>query len=335
MSTVLEDERAELLRVRDLSVEFSIRGEQRTVVRDMRLDVRRGEILGIVGESGSGKSVTSRALIRLLPAGGALEGSIVFDGEAVERMTPAELQGLRRSGIGMVAQNPRASIDPLYPVADYLIEAQAYDRSRSKAEKRQAAADILRELRIKDVDRVLDSYPWQLSGGMLQRVAIAGALVAGPKLIIADEATTALDVTVQAEILRIFHDLRDSRGISFIFITHDLELASAICDRILVMYAGQHMLTQGVTSLFDAPAHPYAEALLSARPSIEERRERLAAIPGVSVSAYEAGPGCPFAPRCPQATPECETEYGPDYRLGDGTETSCIRFRDAEVGRPA
>lgn len=331
MSTVLEDARDELLRVQDLSVALTIRGEQETVVRDMRLDVRRGEILGVVGESGSGKSVTSRSLIRMLPAGGVLEGSIVFDGRPVERMSRAELQELRRSGIGTVAQNPRASIDPLWPVADYLLEAQAYDASRSKAEKLRIAGDILRELRIADVDRVLESYPWQLSGGMLQRVAIAGALVADPKLIIADEATTALDVTVQAEILRIFHDLRDSRGISFIFITHDLELASAICDRILVMYAGQHMLTQNVRSLFEAPAHPYAEALLSARPRLDERRERLAAIPGASVSAYEAGPGCPFAPRCPHAMPACETEYGPDIRLADGTTTSCIRFREAEA----
>jgi oligopeptide/dipeptide ABC transporter ATP-binding protein len=321
----VQSPRAATLRIRDLRVEMLIDGALRPVVEGMSLDVAPGEIVGIVGESGAGKSVTCRSIIQLLPEHAVCRGDIAFGDARPLELRRAELRQFRRTAVGMIFQDPRSAMDPLWTIENYLMEVQRYDHALPKTDRQVKARTLLRDLQIQDVDRVLASYPGQLSGGMLQRVMIAGTLVAQPHLIIADEATTALDVTVQWEILKVLHGLRETRGMSMIFITHDLELASVICDRIVVMYAGHHMLTQAAGDLFTRPAHPYASALLAARPRIGSASGRLKTIPGRSVSAYEAGKGCPFRQRCEFAVDRCYSDYGSVTRTADGALTNCVR----------
>lgn len=315
---------ASLLELRAVSVEVEIGGAYWPVVDDVSLVVERGEVIGLVGESGSGKSMTARAILRLPPRGARSRGEVLFEGGDVTRFGRKALQQFRARRAAMIFQDPRAHIDPLWTSGDYLIEGlRRLGFNRSTA--RQTAIGLLGDVGISDPERVMRAYPNELSGGLLQRVMIAGALACEPDLIIADEPTTALDVTIQAEIAAILSDLRRERELGVLFITHDLELASALCDRVLVMYAGRVVEAQPTRELFASPLHPYSAGLLNARPRIGGERARLAVIPGRPPSANQLPTGCPFHPRCSFVQERCTLARPPLAKVGSRAVSACIR----------
>ena len=317
-----------MLEVDDLTTSLLIGGRPQIVVRGMNLTVGVGEVVGLVGESGSGKSITARSVIGLLPRGATVEGHVSVGGLDRLAMSRQELRRLRAETVATIFQDPRAHIDPLWRIADYVGEGLRIHKGMSKNAARERSAALLSSMGIMDAERVLRAYPGQLSGGMLQRVMIAGALSCEPEMIIADEATTALDVTVQSDILAILNELRRTRRMSLLFITHDLGLASVICDRIVVMYAGQAMVIQDSAGLFTAPAHPYAAALVGARPDPDRRVERLRSVEGRPLSALEAPLGCPFRSRCPYARDVCADAPVTLEPAGPGASSACIRIDD-------
>ena len=293
------------------------------VLRDVSLSIGPGEALGLVGESGSGKSMTAKAIARLLPPGAVASGSVTFDGRPVFDLPAADLRRYR-SEVAMIFQDPRAHINPVRRIGDFMTEAlRAQGVSSREAARR--ACDMLDQVGIADAGRRLRQYPHELSGGMLQRVMIGAALLTRPRLLLADEPTTALDVTTQAEVMAILDELRRSQGLSLLFITHDLELAAAICDRTAVMYAGQIVEVRSSDQLHDDPLHPYTAALTAARPDISRTRLRLRTIPGRPLSAFEApSSGCAFAARCAHAAEACRSSAVPLTELEGGT-TRCAR----------
>ena len=311
-----------LLRVRDLHLDVAVGRERRQVLRGVDLELRAGEALGLVGESGSGKSMTARSVLRLLPPRARVSGEIEFDGTSVPGLSSAGLRRLRSRGIAMVFQDPRAHINPVRTVGDFLCEALVSTRRVRRAEAERTVVRLLSDVRVSDPARRLRQYPHELSGGLLQRVMIAAALAVEPQLILADEPTTALDVTTQEEVVAILDQQRRQRGLALLFITHDLELAAAVCDSTAVMYAGRIVEHAPTGELHARPRHPYTRALLASRPSAAERGVRLPTVPGRPVSAWEVGAGCSFAPRCPLATDACRHE-DPSPRLVDGGQVAC------------
>src|SRR6516165_1910132 len=287
--------------------------------------VLRGEALGLVGESGSGKSMTARAIGRLLPRGARSEGTIAFDGADVNKL---DGKGLRsyRGQVAMVFQDPRAHINPVRRIGDFMTEALRTNGGVRKADAYELAAGMLGQVGLDTGN--LAKYPHQLSGGMLQRVMIAAALLTRPRLLLADEPTTALDVTTQAEVMAILAELRRDFGLALLFITHDLELAAAICDRTAVMYAGQIVEIRRSSLLHDDPLHPYTAALAAARPDIAQTAHRLRAIPGRPLSAFEAPlDECAFAPRCPHAQDPCLAAVPGLTETGGGL-SRCVRTQE-------
>jgi oligopeptide/dipeptide ABC transporter ATP-binding protein len=293
-----------LLQVEDLTVDLVMADGLRQVISGTSLEINAGEAMGLVGESGSGKSMTAKAIARLLPHGAEVRGQVTFDGTDVLALSGAQLRR-HRSKVAVVFQDPRAHINPVRRIQDFMTESLRTLDDVPGAEARRRAADGLEEVGIDDPAKRLRQYPHELSGGMLQRVMIATALLSEPRLLLADECTTALDVTTQSEVMAILDALRRERGLSMLFITHDLELAGAVCDRTSVMYAGQVVETRAADRLHAEPLHPYSAALVQARPDITSTAERLVAIPGRPVSAFEAPAGCRFAPRCPHAMDAC------------------------------
>ena len=278
--------------------------ERRTVVDRVDLKLRTGEAFGLVGESGSGKSMTARSVMRLLAPGVRAQGRVLLGDENVLEMDAETLRRTRARRIAMIYQDPRAHINPVRTVGDFLTEGmRASGLSRIDATAR--AVKLLDDVQVPDPAGRMNQYPHELSGGLLQRVMIASALSQDPELILADEPTTALDVTTQAEVMAILDDLRRERGLSLLFITHDLELAAATCDRTGVMYAGRIVEFQESAALQQTPTHPYTSGLMMARPDIEIVQPELTVIPGASVSAYEAMNGCAFAARCAFASDIC------------------------------
>ncbi|HEX9030873.1 MAG TPA: ABC transporter ATP-binding protein [Streptosporangiaceae bacterium] len=313
-----------LLEVDELTVRLPVEGAQRAVLRDVSVSVRPGEALGLVGESGSGKSMTARAIDRLLPPGAEVSGQIRFDGADVSGLSGAALREYRGK-VAMIFQDPRAHVNPVRRIGDFMAEALRTNRGVPKAQAMALAADMLGQVGITDPQRRLRQFPHELSGGMLQRVMIASALLTEPRLLLADEPTTALDVTTQAEVMAILDDLRRDLGLAMIFITHDLELAAAICDRTAVMYAGQIVEVRESELLHSDPLHPYTAALAAARPDIAQTAHRLAAIPGRPLSAFEApDTECAFAPRCPHARDVCRAAV-PELTSLDGGQSRCAR----------
>ena len=318
---------APLLEVAGLSVLLEINGMKRPVLRDVSLTVRPGEAVGLVGESGSGKTMTARAIDRLLPRGAEVTGSIRFGGEDVNELTGGGLRRYRNQ-VAMIFQDPRAHTNPVRRIGDFMTEALQANLAVPAAEARRRAVDMLAQVGIDDGAKRLRQYPHQMSGGILQRAMIAAALLTQPRLLLADEPTTALDVTTQAEVMAILDRLRREFGLAMLFITHDLDLAAAICDRTAVMYAGQIVEIRSSALLHDDPLHPYTAALAAARPDIRQTAHRLRAIPGRPLSAFESpAQECAFAPRCPHATDICRTEVPALARL-DGGVSRCARAHE-------
>ncbi|OUC92672.1 ABC transporter ATP-binding protein [Streptosporangium minutum] len=307
-----------LLSVEDLTLEA---GGRRPILRDVALQVRRGEIVGLVGESGSGKSTIARAVLRLLPQGARVSGRVLVGGEDVLTMDDARLRALRASDVSMIYQDPRSSLNPVRRIGDFLTERMILTLGRPAAEARSRAAELLAAVGMRDPERRLRQYPHELSGGMLQRVVIAAALAADPALILADEATSALDVTTQAETLALLRTVQAERGLGMLFITHDLHLASAFCDRVHVLYAGTVVESRPAADLFADPRHPYTAGLLGCTPELGDPRP-LRPIPGRPPSLDDLLPGCPFSPRCPHAEAECET-WAPRPVAVEGGVAAC------------
>ncbi len=320
-----------LLSVRDLSVGYGAGGSPTVVVRNVNFDVHRGEAVGIVGESGSGKTVTAKALIGLLGDGGrVLGGSISFDGASMGRLSRVELARLRGSGIGFIPQEPMNTLDPVFTIGSQLREViRRHDRS-SRPATTARAIELLELVGLPDPAGVLRKYPHELSGGMAQRVGIALALAGRPKLLIADEPTTALDVTVQQQILDLLVELRARFGMALVLVTHDWGVLADVCDRAVVMYAGEVVEQATVDELYATPLHPYTRALIAANPHGAEPGVPLPSIPG-QVPAPALWPvGCHFANRCPLAVEACRTAPIPMVEPEPGRESRCIRVDELE-----
>jgi peptide/nickel transport system ATP-binding protein/oligopeptide transport system ATP-binding protein len=291
------------------------------------LSVARGCTLGIVGESGCGKSVLSLSVMRLVAHPGRIAGGRVeFDGRNLLDLPMAEMRAIRGNRIAMIFQEPMTSLNPVFTVGDQITEAmRAHDRSASTAALRSRAIDALARVRIPAPERRLDEYPHQMSGGMRQRVMIAMALACAPDLLIADEPTTALDVTVQAQILDLLRELQQQTGMAIILITHDLGVVAEMADEVAVMYAGRVVERGPGAAVFDDPQHPYTLGLLGSIPKIEEQRDRLLAIEGAVPPPFALPQGCRFHPRCVFAIPECTQQDPPLRELGPGHRAACIR----------
>jgi peptide/nickel transport system ATP-binding protein len=297
-----------VLSIRGLAIEFVSEGQVSRAVNGVDLDVYPGETIGLVGETGCGKSVTALAVLGLIPSppGRVVAGQVLFEGQDLLRLRPESLRRVRGAGISMVFQEPMSSLDPSFTIGSQMAEVLAAHRGlRGQAAEREARR-MLEQVRMPHPQRVLRQYPFELSGGMRQRVMIAQALSCQPKLLIADEPTTALDVTVQAQILSLLADLQAETGTAVLLITHDLGVVAENCDRVYVMYAGNVAESAAVDDLFDEPLHPYTRGLIGSIPSSEASRDRLVVIPGDVASPSLRLPGCRFAPRCPDVMPVCQ-----------------------------
>lgn len=305
--------RKNVLDVKDLEVSFSSQSGRIKVVEKVSFHIAEGEVLGLVGESGCGKSVTAMSLVSLLPSPPSFieGGSIKLLSDEIINLSAKELQKIRGAQVGFIFQEPMSSLNPLLSVGYQLEEALLLHSTRSKKDRAAAkskALEMLNLVGVGDPELRFSQYPHQLSGGMRQRVMIAMALMCSPKLLIADEPTTALDVTIQAQILDLLNDLREKLGMSILMITHDLGVVAETCHRVLVMYAGRIIESGPVAEVFASPKHPYTKALIASSPRGVIHQSELPTIPGVVLSPEERGVGCNFAARCPLATQKCNDE---------------------------
>lgn len=308
---------APVLQVKDLQVSFTVDKKPVPVVRGLSYSLPAGKVLAVVGESGSGKTVHALSILRLLPPGAYISGGeVLYKGKDVSACTEKELQHVRGQKVSMIFQDPAASLNPVLTIGEQLTETLLAHKKITKLQARQEAALLLEKVGISDAQKRLDEYPFQFSGGMCQRVMIAMALALSPDILIADEPTTALDVTIQAQIVRLIKQLQEQARMSVIFITHNLALASQVADEILVLYGGLCMEQAPADELFAKPLHPYTQGLLASLASINTRPERLPAIPGQPPVAGEVFTGCPFAPRCPHVTDKCRQALPPLREIG-------------------
>jgi peptide/nickel transport system ATP-binding protein len=316
---------APLLAVSDLRVVFEAeRGGDTVAVSGVSFTLMPGSTLGIVGESGCGKSVSALSIMRLLPkAGVRVSGSVLFDGQDVTALSERQMRDLRGNRLAMIFQEPMTSLNPSFTIGDQIGEALTRHRRLSAKAARAAVIDLLERVRIPSARDRVDEYPHKLSGGMRQRVMIAMALACAPALLIADEPTTALDVTIQAQILDLLVKLREETHTGIILITHDLGVVAEVCDDVAVMYAGEIVEHAPASRLFSAPQHPYTVGLLGSIPLINGRRERLATISGNVASLAASFSGCRFADRCPFADAHCRSAAPPLARVGDGHVSRC------------
>jgi len=318
---------AVLLSVRDLTVAFDTRRGSLDAVRGVSFDVKAGRTLGVVGESGSGKSVTAMALMQLLPETASIKtGTVSFGGRDLTKLSEREMQAIRGSEIAMVFQDPMASLNPILTIGHQLMEPLRLHMGLGRAAARTRGEELLSLVRIPSPTQIMRSYPHELSGGMRQRVMIAMALACGPRLLIADEPTTALDVTTQAQILELLRDLQERLHMAVLLITHDLGIVAEFADEVIVMYAGRTVERSPVAALFEKPGHPYTEGLLRSMPPLEdEDPETLPAIKGNVASPFALPSGCAFHPRCPYAYDDC-TRLSPALaRVAEGHEAACLR----------
>ena len=303
---------APLLAVSDLRVDFHTAGRHVRAVDGLSYHVERGRTVAMIGESGCGKTVSSRALMALLPRTAHVRGSILFEGRELVGLREARMREVRGASIAMVFQDPTRSLNPTMRVGDQIVEAVRAHRSESRAGARERALELMRLVRLPAAAERFDQYPHQLSGGMRQRVMIAIAIASEPKLLIADEATTALDVTTQAQIMELLREIQDRLGMALIMISHDLGLAATFADEVLVMYAGRAVERAPTRKLFEQVRMPYTRALIDSIPRLEDPPHmELNVVAGQAPNLASLPPGCPFAPRCPRATDRCREQNPP------------------------
>lgn len=302
-------------------------------VDGVSFDVRRGETFGIVGESGCGKSIAALSIMRLVrtPPGRYAGGEIRFGGRDILGMSDAEIHALRGREISIIFQEPMTALNPVFTIGNQLEEVIRLHQRTTKKAARAIALDWLKKVKLPNPVEVLRSYPFTLSGGMRQRVMIAAALASGPKLLIADEPTTALDVTIQAQILDLIRAMKDETGVSCIFITHDLGVISEMADRVMVMYSGKVCEIAPTAELMAHPLHPYTSLLINSRPMAKGSTKRLVTIPGSVPSLRDKPPGCPFHPRCPNAQNRCASAFPPEYHAGSDHLLYCWNYAPGGV----
>jgi peptide/nickel transport system ATP-binding protein len=320
-----------LLDVRRLKVEFPGRRGTLLALDDVSLSIAPGEILGVVGESGAGKSLTGAAIIGLLePPGRICGGEIWFDGRRIDQLSPAQMRPIRGRQIGAIFQDPLTSLNPLYTIGRQLVETIRTHLPVSEAEARRRAVALLEETGIPAAAQRIDQYPHQFSGGMRQRVVIALALAAEPRLIVADEPTTALDVSIQAQIISLLKRLTREHGAAVMLVTHDMGVIAETCDRVAVLYAGRVVEIGPVADVIHRPAHPYTAGLMGSIPAMDEDRERLLQIDGTMPRLDAIPPGCAFNPRCPVALDRCRRDR-PDLMDAGATRAACWRVPGASA----
>lgn len=332
---------SQLLEVTDLKTQFPTRAGLVRAVDGVSFTIGEGELLGLVGESGCGKSITALSIMRLIyPPGKIVEGSIKFKGEELTKASDERLREIRGNDIAMIFQDPMTSLNPVYRVGEQIAEALRLHRKLDKKAAWNAAIEAMREVAIPSPERRVNDYPHQLSGGMRQRVMIAMALACNPELLIADEPTTALDVTIQAQILELLDELRRSRKLAVLLITHDLGVVAEVADRVCVMYTGKVVEESGVDGLFADPKHPYTRGLLRSVPKLTEigiaKAERLQTIEGTVPSPTNLPFGCHFAPRCEHRMEVCVSGYIPLTELANGVKVRCVLHDPAQkfdIGR--
>ena len=322
-----------LLEIENLKVIFrGDRGGATHAVDGLDLTIGRGQTLGLVGESGCGKTVTALSVMGLLPKVSAeVSGRIRFDGAELLSLSDREMRNLRGDRLAMIFQEPMTSLNPSYSIGEQIAESLIRHRGLSRGEARARTIELLRLVKIPSPEQRIDDYPHRLSGGMRQRAMIALALACDPELLIADEPTTALDVTIQAQILALMRDLKTSTGIAIILITHDLGVVAEICDHVAVMYAGEIVEYAPVDALFAAPQHPYTIGLLGSIPRLDAKAEELAAIEGMVPNMAELPAGCRFAPRCPFVRERCRQASPPLAVVGPSHRSRCIRAPLEEI----
>lgn len=315
-----------VLRVRDLRTYFYTRWGVVKAVDGVSFDLHRGETLGIVGESGSGKSVTVLSIMRLIPSppGKIVGGEVILDGENLLALDEGEMQKVRGRKIALVLQDPMTSLNPVFTIGDQVTEAiRIHQKLPSRRSVLERAVQVLKQVRIPAAEDRVRDYPHQMSGGMRQRVVGAIAISCTPTVLIADEPTTSLDATIQAQYLRLLKEIQQETGLSIIFITHDFGIVAKMCDTVAVMYAGRIVEKGNVRQIFNKPAHPYTKALLASVPKLEEDVERLYSIPGQPPVLHNLPPGCPFAPRCTLAHDRCKVEYPPTVEVEQSHTAAC------------
>ena len=325
----------EILQIKNLKTYFDTWAGIVKAVDGVSLNVREGETLGLVGESGSGKSVTALSILRIVPRPGKIiDGKIIYKGENLLEKTERDLQKIRGKEIGYIFQDPATSLNPVFTIANQLTEVIRRHQNVSKEEALEKAIELLTLAEIPDPEIKIWNFPHQLSGGMKQRIAVARALSCQPSLLLADEPTTNLDVTIQAQILQLMKSLKEKLGMSMILITHDMGVVAGVADRITVLYAGRICETADTKTIFYKPKHPYTVALLTSVPSLALRREKLAVIPGAIPNLIEPPTGCRFHPRCEYAKAECAKEIPPLEEIEPGHYVACIRASEIDIESP-
>ena len=328
-----------LLAVKDLQVEFDTWDGRVRVIESLSFEVAAGETLCIVGESGCGKSMSALAVMGLVPqpTGHITGGTIAFEGEDLVRASEARRREVRGNHISMIFQEPMTSLNPVYTVGEQIAEALRLHKGMGRRAAGARALEMLRAVHIPEPERRINEFPHQFSGGMRQRVMIAMALACEPKILIADEPTTALDVTVQAQIFDLLQELRESRNTAIILITHDMGAVAEMADRVIVMYAGRKVEEGNVEEILARAAHPYTQGLLACRPQLQfgslAERQPLAEIPGIVPPLQLLGKGCAFAPRCPKAMSRCEQQAPPESSVGERHVAACWLLRNWEEAR--
>ena len=314
-----------VLEVNDLQTYFVTRWGVVKAVDGVSFNLRKGETLGIVGESGSGKSVTVLSMMRLVPSppGHIVGGEVILEGENILELPEKDMEKVRGSRIAMVLQDPMTALNPVFDIEDQVGEALKIHEGLKGQSLKETVVDMLRKVRIPAPDVRMKDYPHQLSGGMRQRVVGAIGISCNPAVLIADEPTTSLDATIQAQYLRLLRELQESTGVGIIFITHDFGIVAKMCDRVAVMYAGKIVEQGDVRQIFNNPQHPYTEALINSVPKMEENVERLYSIPGNPPNLWELETECSFADRCPKVMDKCRESYPPTYEIGQGQVAAC------------
>lgn len=317
---------SDLLKVVDLQVEFNSKAQTVIANRSVSLSIRRGETLGLVGESGSGKSVLCRAVLRLLPSPPAIvrSGQIWFDDTNLLTLPEPQMRQLRGRDISMIFQNPMTSLSPVWSIGDQIVESLQIHQGLSKKTARARGIELLRQIGIPNPKQRYDEYPYQWSGGMLQRAVIAMAMACSPRLLLADEPTTALDVTIQEQILALLSDLQAQNHMALLLVSHDIAVVAETCDQLVVMYAGTIVERGSVQNLFTNPRHPYTLGLIESSPRIEEESARLQPIPGHPPDLSQPARGCPFAARCAFAREECLTTAVMLWEVAPQHYTACL-----------